>query len=247
MKKMKPGLTVVLMLVFSVAFAQKATKVSRFDKVIVSPHIEVTFVEGDEESVTIEKSSEPFEKLNIEVNNRTLRIYLEGAKEITGTDKKLNYGAGQTKPLYSGTVVTAVVTYKKLNELSLRGEETHLLKSKLDTDRFTLKIYGESKVYIDEVNLGNLVTKMYGESLLEIKSGSIGDQKYTVYGESKINAFGIVGNTSKITAYGESEFQMNVSDEIKITAFGESSIAYKGNPKINKWLHFGDMQISKVD
>jgi hypothetical protein len=168
MKKMKPGLTAILILIFSAAFAQKTTNVSRFDKVIVSPHIEVTFVEGLEESVTIESNSAP-DKLNIEVHNRTLRIYLEGAKEITRSEKVLNYGAGQTKPLYSGTVVTAVITYKKLNELSLRGEETHHLKSKLDADRFTLKVYGESKVYIEDVNLGNMVTKMYGESLLEIK------------------------------------------------------------------------------
>ena len=243
---MKPGLTVILMLVFAAAFAQKTTGVNRFDKVIVSPHIEVTFVEGTEESVTIERNSEP-DKLNIEVKNRTLRIYLDGAKEITRSEKVLNYGAGQTKPLYSGTVVTAIVTYKKLDELSLRGEETHLVKSKLDADRFMLKVYGTSKVYINEVNLGNLHTRMYGESLLEIKAGSIGDQKYTVYGESKIDVSAIEGNTSKITAYGEAEFLMNVSDEIKITSFGEASLAYKGNPRINKWLHFGEMQISKLD
>jgi Putative auto-transporter adhesin, head GIN domain len=68
-----------------------------------------------------------------------------------------------------------------------------------------------------------------------------------VYGESKINSLGITSNTTKIIAYGEADFQVNVSDEIKITAFGEASLAYKGNPRINRWFHIGEMQISKID
>jgi len=246
MLKIKFAIAIVTTFLATTAFAQ-TTAVKHFDKVIVSPHIHVTFVEGNEESVSVEKCTEPVEKLNIVVKNGTLRIYLDGAKDIEKNEITYENGYKQRRSLYKGTVVTATVTYKTLDELSIRGEETQVCQSLLKGDKFRLRIYGESQVYLNEVDLGQLQATMYGESLLEVKAGSVADQKYTVYGESKINTLGINGNTSKITAYGESDFRINVSDEIKITAFGEATLAYRGTPKINKWFHFGEMRVNKID
>jgi hypothetical protein len=246
MQKFKPAFIIAFLFVCACSFAQ-TIPVRHFDKVIVSPHVQVTFVEGNEESVSVEKCEVPAEKLNIEVRNGTLRIYLDGAKDIDKGEVTWENGYKHNRPLYRGTIVTATVTYKNLDELSIRGEETQLCKSPLKGDHFRMKIYGDSKVYLNEVDLGLLQVTMYGEGLLEVKAGSVADQKYVVYGESKINTLGINGNTSRITAYGEADFQVNVSDEIKITSFGEATIAYRGNPKINKWLHFGEMRVNKID
>jgi hypothetical protein len=102
-------------------------------------------------------------------------------------------------------------------------------------------------VLLNKVNLGELRATIYGNSYLDIKEGSIDHQRYTVYGDSKVNSLGIENNTTQITAYGEADFRVNVSDQIKIVAFGEASLAYKGNPRLNKGLHFGEMQISRLD
>ncbi|MGC4035882.1 MAG: head GIN domain-containing protein [Chitinophagaceae bacterium] len=247
MSNIKSILAIFLAITTVGVSAQTTTAVHHFDKVIVSQYVSVTFVEGNEEAVTVEKCSVPMEKLNIEVNHGTLRIYLEGAKDLDKGETTYQDGYKHRNSLYHGTVVTATITYKTLDELSIRGEEKQLCQSPLKGKKFRLKIYGESDVKLNEVDLGELHATLYGESTLEIKAGSVGDQKYTVYGESKINALGIQGATSRITAYGEAEFKMNVSDEIKMTAFGEASLAYKGNPRISKWFHFGEMQISKID
>ena len=247
MKKLKFGIAIVMIFVVKATFAQTTVLEKRFDKIIVSPHIQVTFVEGNEESVTIESSTVDKEKINIEVHNGTLRVYLDGAKDIPKRETTYENGYKEKRDLYHGTVVIATITYKTLHELSLRGEETQICKSLLKGDRFRLRIYGESHVFLNEVSLGQLHTTIYGESYLDIKAGSISDQKYTVYGESKINSLGIEGSTTNITAYGESDFRLNVSDEIKITALGESTVGYKGNPKINKWLHLGEIQVNKID
>lgn len=247
MIKIKYYLLATLLFVCTNIFAQTISTVNHFNKVIVSPHIEVTFVEGNDESVTVEKSTVDNKKIHIEVKDKTLRIYLEGAKELTKNEKVYENGYKEKQSLYNGTVVTAIVTYKTLNELSIRGEETQVCKSLLTGDKFKLKIYGESQVILNEVNLGKLETTIYGESSLEIKSGSIASQKYIAYGEGKINSLAINGNTSNITAYGEANFRMNVSDEIKITAFGEATVQYKGDPKISKGIHFGEMHVDKID
>ena len=243
MLKLKYPITTAIILIYAFAFSQTKTSVRHFDKIIVSPHIQVTFVEGNEENVVIEKSSVPMNKINIEVIGKTLRVYLDGAKEITKNENAYK----ERRSIYKGTIVTATINYKNLEKLSIRGNETQVCQSLLRGNRFRLRIYGDAHVFLNEVDLGQLQATIYGDGELEIKAGSIADQKYTVYGESKINSVAIETNTTKITTYGAANFRMNVSDEIKIISFGEASVAYKGNPRINKWLHFGDIQINKID
>ena len=229
------------------AHAQMLIPVKHFDKVIVSPHIQATFIEGDKESVNVEKSTVDKSKIHIEVNGETLRIYLEGAKDIEKNETDYKNGYKEKYSIYTGTVITAVIIYKSLHELSLRGEEVHVCKSVLKGEKFNLKIYGESDVTLNAVSLSELATTIYGESHLKILSGSVKSQKYVAYGEGKINSLAVSGNRSILTAYGEADFKVNVSDEIKITAFGEASVHYKGSPTIKKGLHFGDLNIEKMD
>jgi Putative auto-transporter adhesin, head GIN domain len=247
MQKLTFFLVVCMLYAGIQAKAQTEHYVGHFDKVIVSPHVQVTFIQGDKEGVSIKSCTVPEDKLHVAVSDHTLRIYLEGAKEITKTEKTYENGYKEKRPIYQGTVVTAVVTYKTLDALSLRGEETHECESLLDGNQFHLTIYGESTVILDKVNLEELRATLYGESLLEIKSGSITDQVYTAYGESKVNSLGIQGATGKITAFGEADFRMNISDEIKLIAFGEAKLGYKGDPRISKGLHIGGVQIDKLD
>ncbi|MEP7142020.1 MAG: head GIN domain-containing protein [Ferruginibacter sp.] len=236
-----------LLLMASVNIYAQTSAVAPFEKVIISPYIQVTLVEGDKEDVAIESCTVDKSKLHIEVNNKTLWIYLDGAKQIPKNETTYKNGYKEKHSIYQGTVVIAIVTYKTLNDLSVRGEETQLCKSALSSGTFKLKIYGESKVIFNEVNFGELRTKLYGESTLEIKAGAIKEQRYTSYGESKINTSAVNGRTGYITAYGEADFIMNASDKIKITAFGEAKLHYKGDPEIVKGIHIGDMQIDKMD
>ena len=176
-----------------------------------------------------------------------MHIYLEGAKHIPKNEKDYSKGYEETRSLYNKITVVATITYKTLNELSIRGEEEHVCKSPIAGDKFTMRLYGESKVTFAGLNLRQLYTTMYGEGVLEIKSGSIKEQHYTCYGEGKINALAINGRLSRVTAYGEADFKLNVSDRIKITAFGEAKVHYKGNPEIVKGINFGDVSLVKLD
>lgn len=246
MRLLKIFLSVVAVLVLTTASAQ-TTMLNHFDKVIISPYIQITLVQGDRESVTINDIHVDTSKLHIEVNGQTLRIYLTGAKDVPKYEKDYSHGYKDTHPLYQNTSVVATITYKTLATLSIRGEETQLCESPISGNDLKLRIYGESNVIFNQVNLQRMETTMYGEGTLEIKSGSVKDQKYLCYGEGKINSMAITGNTSRITAYGEADFTINVSDKIKVTAFGDARLHYRGNPEIVKGIHIGDMMIDKMD
>ncbi len=241
-------ITLLIFIVLSIGNITAQTKVipvEHFDKVIVSPHIQVNFVMGDKESVSIESISVSEDKLNVEVSGSTLRIYLEDAKTVTKSEKSDDHNGKQS--IYDGTIVKATITFKTLKELSLRGEQEFVCESPLELDKFVLTVYGESRVTLNEVKLNSLNTTIYGESYLEIKSGSIGRHKITAYGESEINTPNVTTKTAKVTAYGEANIRLMVADDLKVTSYGEANISYSGDAKLNKGIVIGDATIKKIN
>jgi len=222
--------------------------VDHFHKVIISPYIQVTFIQGNEESVTINRMNVDSNKLHVEVKGGTLRLYLDGAKDLPHQEKEYKEDGGQqSHALYPNHTVIATVVYRKLDALSLRGAETYLCQSPLSADKFSLWVYGESKVVFTEVHIDRMYTRIYGESSMAIEAGAVNRQYYTCYGEGKINTTSIKGLEAKVTAYGEAEFKVNVSDRIKFTAFGEAKLRYMGNPAIVKGIQIGGVDVKKLD
>ncbi|RFM28719.1 GIN domain-containing protein [Deminuibacter soli] len=244
MRKLLITMFAGMLVVFTCTCYAQSGPVDHFHKAIISPYIQVTFIEGDQERVTINQAIVDTGKLHVEVKDGTLRLYLDGVKDIPHNQRDED---NQSHPLYPNHAVIATVVYKKLDALSLRGEETYLCESPISQDEFTLRVYGESKVIFTEVHIGEMHTTIYGESSLDVKTGTINKQYYTCYGESKINTTTITGQEARITAYGEAELKVNVSDRIKITSFGEAKLRYMGNPVISKGIHFGGVDLQKIE
>lgn len=248
MRQLKTIFVVTLVFAAAVTANSQTRLVDHFNKVIISPYIQTVFEKGETESVRVDGLLVDSSKLHVEVHGGTLRIYLEGAKDIPHNDKSYNEDGNQyTGRLYPNHAVIATVTYRVLKALSLRGEETQLCQSPLDAKKFTLHVYGESSVIFTEMHVRKLNTVIYGESSLEIKSGRADEQHFTCFGEGKINTTAITGKACRITSFGEAEFRMNVSDRIKITAFGDAKIRYMGNPDIVKGIHLGDLDLARID
>ena len=239
MRQIIPLLVTGMLAFISQATYAQSGPVPRFHKVIISPYIQATFVQGDKENVAINNSNVDSTKLHVEVHSGTLRVYLDGAKEIPHNE--------QSRHLYPDHAVFVTVTYRKLDGLSLRGDETTLCQSPLSSRKFALRVYGDVKVVFTEAHFFKMYTTIYGDGSLDIRSGDIHKQYYTSFGDGKINTTGIAGQAAKLTSFGESEFRVNVSDRIKITSFGEAKLCYLGNPAIVKGLHFGGVNVRKLD
>ena len=220
--------------------------VRSFDKIIVSPHIEVNLVEGDEESVLIENAKVSLDKINVEVDGKTLRLYLDGAKLVTKSEEVSNDGWRGKKPIYNGTVATATITYKTLKNLSIRGEEVVRAKNQLKAKDFKMSLYGEAKVYFDAVDIDELTVAIYGSSYLEIGEGHVGRQVFRAYGESEVNTVGMNADETKITAYGVSNFRVNVSDRLKVTCYGETNVNYTGSAQVDRGIIIGEARVRKI-
>ena len=246
MKSLKHITLITLICLGQMLIAQTKTEVKPFHKAIISPHIETIFVQGDEESVTIVENTLSDDIVNIEVKNKTLRVYLDDAKTTTKTKKVKIDGYKRKMPIYKGKVLSIKVVYKNLNDLSLRGEQKTVCKSLIDTNNFKLKIYGESQVTFNDIDIKDFDATIYGESELTIKNGTTNTQKITAYGEGEINMVEVKNKTSKLKAYGEAEFTINSSDHIKFTAYGEAELHYKGTASVSQGLSIGDSKVKQI-
>lgn len=235
------------MLLIGTAYGQKGA-VGHFHKVIVSPYIQVTFVQGDQESVTINHCIVDSTKLHVEVSGGTLRLFLDGAKDLPREQQDYgNDGNLHSHRLYPEHAIIATVVYRKLDALSLRGEETFVVQSPLSARKFHLRVFGESTVTFTDVHINKMHMAIYGESSVDIKAGVVNQQFFICYGEGKVNTTAITGQEARVTSFGEAEFRVNVSDLIKITSFGDAKVCYMGNPEIVKGIHFGGVDVRKLD
>ena len=236
----------IFSLQLSIAQQKTISPKGDFDKIIVSPHIEVEFVQGATPKIDVEEITVPVEKFNYEISNKTLQVYLEGAKTVTEHKKYKNNGWKQKIPIYKNTVAKITITYAEVHTFSLRGEEKITFLSPLDQDECTLRIYGESEVLVKEAKLNDLRVVIYGESHLVIDSGTITNQKITAYGSSKVRTLDVATKNAKVTAYGEGTYQLAVSDRLKVTSYGEANVLYKGTPELKKGIVIGESTIASV-
>jgi hypothetical protein len=247
---MKFKITTFFIAVFFIHSAVSAQKTinlnANFDKIIVSPHIEVVFKKGNEASIVVEDINVPVEKFQYELIKGTLQVYLEGAKTYT-KNKKIVQGGGKRKvPLYKGRVVKLIITYVDVNIFSVRGEDKITFETPLIQKTCKLRIYGKSEVTIHTINVENLAVTIYGDSFLNMEKGQINKQKITAYGESKVMASEVVSREAKIRTYGSGTFKLNVTDRIKVTSYGEATVLYSGNASLKNGVIIGESTIKKV-
>jgi len=226
------------------ASAQEISKELRsFNKVIVSPKINLILEKGDQESIRVAYTGVSEDKINIEVKGSTLRVYLDDAR-ITERTRKID--DNRREGIYKDVVVTAYVTYRDLKALQIRGDQELTCNGALDAKKFTLKAYGENEIRLSSVFTGYFKTCLYGENDLKVKGGKADYQKYKVFGQNKIDTQALKSFATTTNIYGESKIKISTQDELKVNSFGESSVYYAGNADINRGLIFGTTRIEKL-
>jgi len=228
------------------AQTKKTIQVASFDKVIVSPHIQVTFKQASSERIVVEHSTVPVSKINARVKGKTLRIYLEDAKVLAKNEKVKHETWRGKRSIYYKDTVRIIVNYKSLRGLSLRSEEEFTCEDLLDMEKFKLNVYGEAAVFLNHVQIKKLKATLYGESSIHLLKGNIGKQKIIAYGESEIHSEKVQSKRTKLLTYGEGDFSLNVSEHLKVSGFGESAIAYSNDAKVRRGILIGGTTIEAI-
>lgn len=246
MKNYRYTLLILAFVVMQTVTAQ-TKNLEPFNSVVISPHISATFVEGNKESITINDIQVSEDKVNIEVKGEKLYVYLDDAKNLTKHEKVKKEGVKMKVPIYKKVVLNVTITYKSLDKMVVKGEQSITCKSKITTDDFRLTVYGEPELLFEAIEAEEFITTMHGAGSLKVKKGTTNYQKITAYGEGVFDLSEIDNKESRLVAYGEAEFYLQSSDRIKITAYGEASLSYKGDAEVKRGINIGGVDITKVD
>ncbi len=214
-----------------------------FDQIVVSPKINLILEEGDQESIRVQYARIDEGKINIEVNNGRLHLYLDNARIVEKQERSNNYNSKMS--IYRDAEITAYITYTSLKGLEVRGEQEVTCLSRLENDKFKLKVYGESEITMESLYTQKFKAVVYGENKIKIKEGKATYQRYRLYGENKIDTRALASSTVSTTIYGEGRLTINASDEVRISAFGEPQINVTGTSYINKGIVIGRVDIRK--
>jgi len=231
-----------------VACAQEAKEIKQdlksFRKVVVSPRVNLILEQGDHEGIRLVYNNVSADKINIQVQHHTLRVYLDEAK-VTEPNEYVN--PHHKRSIYRDVTITAYVTYKELEHLEIRGNQELTCTSPLRAEKFVLKAYGENEITLASVKAEYMKTSLYGENKLRIKGGKAEYQKYKLFGENKIDTQELKSYSTTANIFGESNIKLNTQDQLKVNAFGESQVSYHGDANVNRGLIFGHAEINKLN
>lgn len=215
-----------------------------FHRVVASPHINVVLQKGSVESIRLVYNRVSADKINIEVKNKTLRIYLDDARVAEKTER---IGYYEKRGIYQDVNVTAYITYRDLDHLEIRGNQELTCLDPIKAETFILKAYGENEITLTNIKAAYLKTSLYGENDLHIKGGKADYQKYRLFGENKIDTRELKSYSTIANIFGESKVKLTSEDELKISAFGEPQVMYKGNAQVSRRFVFGEAIIERME
>jgi len=228
-----------------VAMAQEINQdLKSFNKIVVSPKVNLILEKGDKESLRLTYSDVEAEKINIKVKGNTLSIYLDDARVTEKTERVSQH---ERRGIYRDVSVTAYVTYVDLKSLEIRGDQELTCNGPIDTKKFKLKAYGENEIRFASLKTETFKTTMYGRNDLKIKAGETDYQKYRLFGENKIDTQALSSHDATTNIYGESKVKLTTQGELRVTSFGESEVTYSGNAQISRGLILGKTSIEKLN
>ncbi|MEY4929816.1 MAG: hypothetical protein RI909_540 [Bacteroidota bacterium] len=242
-------ITTLLLATGILAFAQEEVirKVPSFDKISVSPKINLVLEKGEKESVRIVYSNVSSGKINVEVVGNKLKIYLDQARLVDKRERQYSDHHRSRVSMYHDVSITAYVTYRELKELEMRGEETLTCDEEINADKFKLILYGEVEANLASLKAHKFKASLYGVNKVKINAGESDHQVYRLFGENKIDTRGFESITASARIYGEGRLRMKATDEVRINSFGEPDIDISGNPHISKGIIMGRTHIELHD
>ena len=218
--------------------AQTETReLGSFNKVESSGFFDVELTKGNNEAAKIEATNYDLDKLIMEVEGNTLKIYQDkfyrtkwGAKvKIYITYKQLegvkNSGSGNLLCTSEITGTDAVIQSSGSGHIKVEG----LIKA----NKVKAKNSGSGNIFLKQVEAQSLSMDKSGSGNFGVASGNVVKQELSSSGSGNITVDGLASNDCEIRMSGSGSASISVSQNLTARISGSGSIRYKGNPHID--------------
>jgi len=207
-------------------YATQTRTVSGFERVTLrSQHEnELTIIQGEEESLTIEAPEEMLGRISSSVRQGQLVIVLEGSLGEKIADA-LTTSLNRPRIKYRLAV-------KDLRELEVYAIAT-VEASRLTTPEFTLKVKGIVDVSIGRLTAERLWVDFNGPGRVMI-AGQVVEQQVEVFGPGQYLAPNLASCKARLLLHGMGQARVWVEDLLDAEVRGPGGVSYSGHPRVKQ-------------
>ncbi len=193
--------------------------VKSFNAISVSSALDIYISQGGEESLAVSGSN-----IRSEVNNGTLKIWMEGNK-WNKSKQNLN----------------VYISFKELDKLGISGACNVYFVDQIKSDNLRIDMSGASNLK-GSVSINKLVILLSGASDVKL-SGNSNTVQINASGASSLKGFEFEAEHCKAIVSGACDIKLSVNKEITGTASGASSVHLKGNADYSNFKTSGASRI----
>ena len=198
---------------------KNARQLTGFSGVAIGGSIHAYVTIGDKENIRLEGDKEAIAALTTEVRN--------GILTIRPKTKWMEWGKK-----FRNSKITAYITAKRINSLSMEGSGTIEVKSVVNSGDLAIALRGSGDIKLS-ANVKSLAAAISGSGNIHI-DGKAAAVTASIDGSGNINGRNL--NTTELTAQisGSGNMYVNASKIITASISGSGSVHYSGNPAITK-------------
>ncbi len=189
--------------------------VSGFNQVTLSGLGDLTIVQGDTESLTIEADDNIINRITTEVI---------GSRLVIGMEPGFNFN------LPKG--IQYRLTVKDLTKIEITGFGNVEMDS-LKTDKLTLQLTGSGNINLGDLTADSLDLTISGFGSADV-AGSVQDQEVTITGSGNFDAEDLQSETANVTIGGFGSANIWVKSALDVRITGSGSVDYYGSPSVTQ-------------
>ena len=209
---------------------EESRPVAGFTAISLYSEGQVTIVQGDEETLTIETDDNMLEYLETTVTDGVLSIRL---REDSRVDLEPTNG------------IRFDVTVLALDAVDLYGAGSFEIGD-LTTDRLSLTVYGAGDIGIGNLQASELDAVLTGVGSVVV-AGQVGRERLTITGTGKIDASAMSAEQATVGLSGIGDITVWATDRLDATISGIGEVHYYGDPSVTqsvtgagRFRHLGD-------
>ncbi len=194
---------------------EETRPVTSFTGISLYAEGQVTIVQGDAETLTIETDDNLVEYLETTVTDGVLNILL---RENTAVDLEPTNG------------IKFDITVVALDAVDLHGAGVFEIGD-LATDRLSLNVYGVGDIEIANLEASELDVELAGVGAVVV-AGQVGRERLTLTGTGKIDASAMSAEQATVGLSGIGDIALWASDRLDATISGIGEVHYYGSPSV---------------
>jgi hypothetical protein len=198
--------------------------VNPFHRLEINGRADVTLVEGQSESVTVETAARGQPRVLARIENGTLMIDA-GDSRRRWWNALIGRRAAATPPRIS-------VAFKSLDAIALSGT-VKLTADRISATDLRIAASGGSTVRLDDIDAQSI--RIVGSGALKATlAGKVVEQKIEISGAGEVHAERLASQDAVVEVSGAGSIVVNVAKTLRATISGAGSVEYYGDPEVRQ-------------